>query len=84
MENDGFEVPLHRSVTEPILLAGVPREVIIINLTLAGVFILGAHIWFSAPLFLIIHLVAVRATKQDAQFFEILLRHLQQKPYYDA
>ena len=45
MENDGFEVPLHRSITEPILLAGVPREVLIINLTLAGVFVLGAHIW---------------------------------------
>jgi type IV secretory pathway TrbD component len=84
MENDGFEVPIHRSVTEPILVAGVPREVMIINLTSAGVFILGAHIWLSAPIFLIIHWVAVYATKKDAQFFEAFLRHLQQKSYYDA
>lgn len=84
MENDGFEVPVHRSVTEPILVAGVPREVMIINLTAAGVFILGIHIWLSAPIFLIIHWVAVYATKKDAQFFEAFLRHLQQKSYYDA
>ena len=28
---DGFEVPLHRSLTEPILLGGAPRTVAIAN-----------------------------------------------------
>src|SRR3546814_17766738 len=31
----GFEVPLHRSLTEPILLGGAPRTVAIANGTLA-------------------------------------------------
>ncbi|EJG2201018.1 TPA: conjugal transfer protein TrbD, partial [Pseudomonas aeruginosa] len=30
----GFEVPLHRSLTEPILLGGAPRTVAIANGTL--------------------------------------------------
>ena len=31
----GFEVALHRSLTEPILLAGAPRSFAILNGTLA-------------------------------------------------
>lgn len=33
----GFEVPLHRSLTEPILMGGAPRTVAIANGTLAAV-----------------------------------------------
>ena len=32
----GFEVPLHRSLTEPILMGGAPRTVVIANGTLAA------------------------------------------------
>ncbi|ERT15127.1 conjugal transfer protein TrbD, partial [Pseudomonas putida SJ3] len=32
----GFEVPLHRSLTEPILMGGAPRTVAIANGTLAA------------------------------------------------
>ena len=27
---EGFEVPIHRSLTEPILLAGLPRNVALV------------------------------------------------------
>ena len=37
----GFEVPLHRSLTEPILLGGAPRTVAIANGTLAAAVGLG-------------------------------------------
>jgi ribosome-binding ATPase YchF (GTP1/OBG family) len=37
----GFEVPLHRSLTEPILLGGAPRTVAIANGTLAAA--VGRH-----------------------------------------
>ena len=32
----GFAVPVHRALTEPILLGGAPRSVAILNGTLAG------------------------------------------------
>ena len=41
----GFEVPLHRSLTEPILLGGAPRTVAIANGTLAAAVGLGLQLW---------------------------------------
>src|SRR6516162_6308231 len=41
----GFEVPVHRALTEPILLAGVPRSVAIINGTLAAAICFGLSLW---------------------------------------
>ena len=37
----GFEIPLHRSLTEPILMGGAPRTVAITNGTLAAAVGLG-------------------------------------------
>ena len=38
----GFEVPLHRSLTEPILMGGAPRTVAITNGTLSQVAVVWA------------------------------------------
>ena len=38
---EGFEVPLHRALAEPILLGGSPRSIAIVNGTLAAVKGLG-------------------------------------------
>ena len=37
----GFTVPVHRALTEPILLGGAPRAIAIMNGTLAGAVGLG-------------------------------------------
>lgn len=84
MENDGFEIPVHRSLTEPILLGGVPRTIAIINGTLAGAFLLGAQIWLSSPIFIVIHVLAVIATKKDSQFFDAFKRHYHHESYYNV
>ena len=46
----GFEVVLHRSLTEPILLAGAPRSFAILNGTLAASIGLGLRLWFAGLL----------------------------------
>ena len=46
----GFSIPVHRALTEPILLAGAPRAFAILNGTLAGAIGLGLQIWRD-PLF---------------------------------
>ena len=38
---EGYEVPLHRSLTEPILMAGAPRAAAIAIGTLAAALALG-------------------------------------------
>lgn len=76
---EGFEVPLHRALTEPILLAGAPRTIAIVNGTLAAAIGLGLQQWVAGLLlWLIGHSLAVLAAKRDPQFATVLARHLRQ------
>ena len=45
----GYEVVLHRALTEPILLAGAPRSFAILNGTLAASIGLGLRLWLAGP-----------------------------------
>ena len=46
----GFEAPVHRALTEPILLGGAPRAVAITNGTLAAAVGLGLRLWIAGLL----------------------------------
>ena len=73
----GFEVPLHRSLTEPILLGGAPRAIAIMNGTLAGAVGLGLRLWLvGIAIWAIGHIAAVWAAKRDPLFVEVGRRHL--------
>ena len=81
MEQDapvvGFYAPIHRALTEPILLGGAPRAVAIVNGTLAAAIGLGLRLWIAGGLiWLVGHLAAVWAAKRDAAFVEVIRRHL--------
>jgi len=77
---EGFEVPLHRALTEPILLGGAPRAVAILNGTLAAAIGLGLQMWIAGlGLWLAGHTLAVFAAKRDPDFWPVLLRHLRQR-----
>jgi type IV secretory pathway TrbD component len=43
----GFEAPVHRALTEPILLAGAPRAVAILNGILSAAIGLGLRLWIA-------------------------------------
>ena len=73
----GFYAPLHRALTEPILLGGAPRAVAILNGTLAAAIGLGLRLWIvGAAIWLIGHLAAVWAAKRDPAFVDVVRRHL--------
>ena len=79
---DGFESPLHRSLTEPILLAGAPRAIAIVNGTIAAALGLGLRLWIAGLLLWVVgHSIAVFAAKRDPDFVEVLRRHLRHKVY---
>ena len=46
----GFAVPVHRALTEHILLGGAPRAVAILNGTLAAALGLGLRLWLAGLL----------------------------------
>lgn len=81
----GFEIPLHRSLTEPILLGGAPRNVAILNGTLAAVVGLGLQLWLPGlMLWLVGHSLAVWGARLDPQFLQVFTRHIKQSSLLDV
>jgi type IV secretory pathway TrbD component len=81
MEHDdpvsGFYAPVHCALIEPILLAGAPRAVAIVNGTLAAAVGLGLRLWIAGALMCLAgHLAAVWAAKRDPAFVDVVRRHL--------
>lgn len=80
---EGFEVPLHRALTEPILLGGAPRAVAILNGTVAAAIGLGLQQWIPGlVLWVTGHTLSVFAAKRDPDFMTVLVRHLRQKGWW--
>ena len=74
---EGYEVPLHRSLTEPMTMGGAPRTVAIVNGTLAAALGLGLQLWLAGiAVWLIGHAAAVWAARKDPAFMEVAVRHL--------
>ena len=83
-EAEGFEIPLHKSLTEKILVMGAPRELTIIIGTFGAAFGFGLHSWYVVPVCLVAQSLAAWATKQDPQFFDCFRRHFKQRKYYST
>ncbi len=73
----GFCVPVHRALTEPILLGGAPRALAILNGTLAGAIGLGLRLWLiGLAVWAAGHFASVWAAKRDPLFVDVVRRHL--------
>lgn len=73
----GFDAPVHRALTEPILLAGAPRALAILNGTLAAAIGLGLRLWIvGLAIWLVGHALSVWAARRDPHFVEVVRRHV--------
>ena len=73
----GFSIPVHRALTEHILLGGAPRGLAIANATLAAAIGLGLRLWIAGVvIFALGHAVSVWAARRDPQFVDVARRHL--------
>ena len=76
-EVPGYTVPVHRALTEHILLGGAPRAIAILNGTLAGAVGLGLRLWLvGIAIWAIGHMTAVWAAKRDPLFVDVVRQHL--------
>ena len=79
---EGFNIPVHRSVTQPIMMAGAPRAATILNGTLAAALGLGLQLWpVGIAIWALSQTACVFAAKRDPLFLDVLRRHLRQKSY---
>ena len=79
---EGFEIPIHRSLTQKIMIAGVPREIALLNGTLTAAIFLGLHSFWGLPMGFVLHLATVALSRHDQQFFETFRRQVKQRKYY--
>lgn len=81
-EGDGFEQPLHRSLTEEVTLLGAPRKIVILNggLTVMGILILKSL--YILPFNIILFIITIMISKRDPQFLDCFIRYLRTKDYY--
>jgi len=81
----GFTVPLHRSLTEPLLLGGAPRALAILIGTVAAAVALGLQLWIpGALLWAICHPIAVWTARKDPHFVEVLRRHVRYPAHFSS
>jgi len=79
---DGYRIPVHRSVTQPVIMAGAPRAATILNGTLAAALGLGLQLWpVGLAVWVIAQTACVFVAKRDPLFVDVLRRHLRQKGY---
>ncbi len=78
-------MPLHLSLTQPVLFAGVPRSVGIGNMVFTLMTTLGLKVWWlGLPLGLAVHFIALALTRLDPLWADVLRRHLKQPTYLDG
>lgn len=85
MSADAHVIPLYQALSEPFLLAGVPRtaafSIWISALALAG----GMQQWLiGIALGMALHMLAARLAKIDTFIMEVALRHINYPTYFDS
>lgn len=77
---EGFSVPIHRSLTLPLMLGGLPRKIAILNGTLIISFVVGAHNLWILPLGILSHLILLALHRRDPQILDVLKRNINRPP----
>lgn len=78
----GYEISLHRSLTEPILMGGAPRSAAILIGTVAAALALGLRLWIPGLLVWIAgHSGAMMMAKADPDFMAVAIKSLRHKAH---
>ena len=84
-EPEGFRIPLHTTISQPITMGGVPRGIAIAIGTVTGLVALSfGQPWFGIPFGALLWACAYAATKSDPYFFRILDRHVRHKSHWEG
>lgn len=79
-----YHLPFYRALTEPILVLGAPRTVLIVNGAVSFMFVMYFHFVYILALSVVLHLLCVHITRGDAQFFDCFWKYLSRKNYYST
>ena len=81
----GWDLPVAGALTEPVTLAGMPRDYAILMGTIALMLGLALRIWWlGLAWWAVAHAVGLYAARVDKRFFDVLRRHLALPGHLDA
>jgi len=87
IDND-ISAPMHQSLNKPILMMGGERNLVLLLMVLAGVFIFSLHaIWAAVMgviMWLLGHFALIRAARFDWQLSKTGARSLKYRRFYAA
>ena len=75
-DDDGYAWPVHRALTEPSLLAGLPRKLAIVLWTTTAALVFNLNQYWFLAVGVALHIAAAYLTRKDPDFFPVLLRAL--------
>ena len=81
---EGFVIPVHRALTQPLYWMGVPRNVLLVEI-FGSIFAVLIFKTFLVPLIAVcIHIILRYFGQQDQHFLDIFMRARKYKKYYSA
>ena len=79
-----YAAPVYRSLSQPILFAGVPRTLaLFLGLFTTGM-VLNLQVWWFLPVGIGLHLLAAAVTRADPEWVQTLRRHMHYRAYYEG
>ncbi|MDR0730421.1 MAG: VirB3 family type IV secretion system protein [Treponema sp.] len=77
-----YAQPVHRSLLERELMAGVPQAGLFILFLLAVVFVYGMRLYFMIAFIVVLYFVMRALTKKDPWLIDIVLENINQKDVF--
>jgi type IV secretion system protein VirB3 len=85
LHREGWELPVAQGLSEPVLLAGMPRDYAVLMGTVALVLGLALRIWWLGLLWwTAAHAGGLYVVRRDKRFFGVLRRHFGRAGHLDA
>lgn len=85
-DSEKYYWTIRDGLTQPVLMLGTERALIILNMTLCVVYALSTRMhWpviFAVVVFLFIHTICVRASKADPRMVTVFRRSQRYRGYY--
>lgn len=79
-----YDVPFVRGLTEPALIAGVPKSVLVFNGLFAVFLIMNFGFFYILIFTFMLHFLAIYVCKGDTQFFECVKSYRSKEKYYSV
>lgn len=79
-----MKTPILQGGLKRIMIGGIPRNIMILEGTIAACAVLALNSFKAVPVMIIIHLLLVYLYRKDEYFIEILAQHINEDDYLDV